>query len=128
MALFSRRTGAAAPAAAPARSSLLTLEGSRCASYEPGHQMHYLHQGQALRSESAPARNVIVDGHRVIVILADGAQHDYFHHDPERLGEVLGLFPATRTLYRRFHALRVGPYWFNLAEDAFVPCDDGKPS
>jgi hypothetical protein len=69
-----------------------------CESYAPGHQMHYIHQGQALRSPSTPARNVIVDGTRVIVLLEDGVQHDYSFHDPARLGRVLALFPAARTL------------------------------
>ena len=93
-----------------------------CASYAPGHQMHYIHQGQALRSPSVHARNVIVEGHRVIVLLDSGDQLDFHHHDPDRLGSVLGLFPGSRVLYRKFHALRVGPYWFNLAPGPFEPC------
>ena len=101
----------------------------RCDSYGPGHQMHYIHQGQALRSPSRQARNVIVDGQRVIVLLEDGDQLDFTYHDPERLGTVLGLFPAARVLYHRFHALRVGPYWFNLAPDElFEPCEHGTGS
>lgn len=93
-----------------------------CDSYAPGHQVHYIHQGQALRSPSLPARNVIVEGHNVIVVLDDGQQIDYHHHDPERLSSVLGLFPASRMVYPKFHALRVGPYWFNCAPDEFEPC------
>ena len=99
----------------------------RCESYAPGHQMHYIHQGQALRSPSTPARNVIVDGTRVIVLLEDGTQLDYAFHDPDRLERVLALFPAARTLYATFHALRVGPYWFNLGEDLLEPCTGGTP-
>ncbi len=99
----------------------------RCDSYAPGHQMHYIHQGQALRSPSTPARNVIVDGTRVIVLLEDGSQHDYAFHDPARLERVLALFPSARTLYATFHALRVGPYWFNLGEDDLEPCTGGTP-
>lgn len=110
------------PAAAPA-----TPVDVACESYAPGHQMHYIHQGQALRSPSTPARNVIVDGTRVIVLLEDGAQHDYGFHDPTRLERVLALFPASRTLYPRFHALRVGPYWFNLGEEPLDPCPGGTP-
>jgi hypothetical protein len=94
-----------------------------CESYAPGHLMHYLHQGQALRSPSQDARNVIVDGDRVVVILGSGEQLDFQHHEPDRLARVLGLFPASRVLYPRFHALRVGPYWFNCAAGAFEPCD-----
>lgn len=97
-------------------------QGDTCDSYAPGHQVHYIHQGQALRSPSVHARNVIVEGHRVIVLLEDGTQLDYHHHDPERLSSVLGLFPASRMVYPQFHALRVGPYWFNCAPADFEPC------
>ena len=38
---------------------------------------------------------------------------------------VLGLFPTSRVAYPEFHALRVGPYWFNCARDAFEPCRPG---
>jgi hypothetical protein len=93
-----------------------------CESYAPGHQVHYIHQGQALRSPSLHARNVIVEGHRVIVVLDDGQQLDYHHHDPDRLSSVLSLFPASRMVYPKFHALRVGPYWFNCAPGEFAPC------
>lgn len=94
-----------------------------CESYAPGHLMHYLHQGQAVRSPSLDARNVIVDGDRVIVILENDEQVDFQHHEPDRLARVLGLFPTSRVLYPRFHALRVGPYWFNCAPESFEPCD-----
>ena len=95
---FTRRTPAergttstlsppAGPAATPA--------DVRCDSYAPGHQMHYIHQGQALRSPSTPARNVIVDGTRVIVgtvnhyvylteVRDEGGEAD---RDDERTGE-----------------------------------------
>ncbi|MFP5253849.1 MAG: hypothetical protein ACLGH4_08630 [Actinomycetes bacterium] len=101
--------------------------GSSCESYAPGHQMHYIHQGQALRSPSVPVRNVIVDGTRVVVLLDDGTQHDHAFHDPARLESILALFPAARTLYPAFHALRVGPYWFNLGDDIAEPCPSGTP-
>lgn len=93
-----------------------------CDLYAPGHQMHYIHQGQALRSPSDRARNVIVEGDRVVVVLDTGEQIDYRHHDPDRLSSVLGLFPASRLVYPKFHALRVGPYWFNCAPGDFEPC------
>jgi hypothetical protein len=99
--------------------------GVLCESYAPGHQMHYLHQGQALRSPSAKAANVIVEGDRVVVVLESGDQLDYHHHDPDRVTSLLGLFPASRVVYPAFHALRLGPYWFNCAPDDFVPCRPG---
>lgn len=127
---FSRRTPAergSTSTLTPSAGPSTTPVDVRCDSYAPGHQMHYIHQGQALRSASIPARNVIVDGTRVIVILEDGVQHDYAFHDPVRLERVLALFPSARTLYPAFHALRVGPYWFNLGDDVPEPCPGGTP-
>jgi hypothetical protein len=62
----------------------------------------------------------------VIVVLDSGEQLDYRHHEPERLSSVLALFPGSRVVYPEFHALRIGPYWFNCAPDGFDPC--GSPS
>lgn len=96
-----------------------------CSSYHPGHQMHYIQQGQALRSRSERAQSVLVDEHRVVVVLESGAQLDWRNHDPERLRAMLDRFPASRVAYPRFHSLRVGPYWFNCAPlGQFSPCPD----
>lgn len=122
---FTRRSSAERGSATTLTSSaadLATPDDIRCESYAPGHEMHYIQQGQALRSPSRTARNVIVDGTRVIVLLEDGTQHDYRFHDPTRLARILALFPASRALYPAFHALRVGPYWFNLGDDVLAPC------
>jgi hypothetical protein len=121
---FTRRP---APSPVPAAGSLVAdpVLGETCGSYAPGHQMHYVHQGQALRSPSVRASNVIVEGDRVIVVLEDGSQLDYHHHEPERLASILGLFPGSRVVYPRFHALRIGPYWFNCAPADFTPCRPG---
>lgn len=127
---FTRRTpaerGTTSTMTPPAVAAATPVE-LRCESYAPGHQIHYVHQGQALRSPSTPARNVIVDGTRVIVLLEDGTQRDHTFHDPARLERILALFPAARTLYPAFHALRVGPYWFNLGDDELGPCPGGPP-
>lgn len=93
-----------------------------CASYAPGHQMHYTHQGQALRSPSRRVHRLMVDGDRVYLLLDDGDEIVWHHHDRARLIEVLGLFPTFQVAYPRFHALRVGPYWFNCAEAGLAPC------
>ena len=105
---FSRRDNTTTRVRPPARDALPVGKVDNveaCTSYAPGHQMHYVHQGQALRSPSQQASNVIVDGHRVVI--------------------VLGLFPTSRVAYPEFHALRVGPYWFNCAAGAFEPCRPG---
>jgi hypothetical protein len=84
--------------------------------------MHYAHQGQALRSPSLRVRELIVDGDCLLITAESGEELTWRHHDPSRLTDVLGLFPTFRVVYPDFHALRVGPYWFNCAGHAFVPC------
>lgn len=93
-----------------------------CESYGPGHQMHYVQQGQALRSSSVRVERVLVDGDRVELHLHTGERFEWRHHDPARLAAVLALFPSARVVYPDFHALRVGPYWFNCAPDVFEAC------
>ena len=97
-----------------------------CASYAPGHQMHYVHQGQALRSPSLRVRELIVDGDCLLITTGGGEELTWRHHDPRRLADVLGLFPTFRVIYPDFHALRVGPYWFNCAAHAFAPCESAE--
>lgn len=120
--LFLPRAGADLPGAAVPRRRTSTA-GHVCDSYSPGHQMHYIQQGRALRSPSLPARHVALDGERLVVVPAQGEQLDWRHHDPQRLADVLGLFPHSRVAYPAFHALRVGPYWFNCASGVLAPCE-----
>jgi hypothetical protein len=94
-----------------------------CDLYRPGHQMHYRHQGVALRSPATPARFVSVDGVDLTIELEDGRVLHWRHHDPVRLGRLLDLVPGSRVAHLREHAFRVGPYWFNCAP-ADVPWVD----
>ena len=103
-------------------------ESVACESYEPGHQMHYVQQGQALRSPSVRAERAIVDGDRVVLVLDASEQLEWRHHDPARMRSILDLFPSSRVVYRTFHALRVGPYWFNCAPEDFRPCPQLPPA
>lgn len=93
-----------------------------CESYEPGHLMHYVQQGRALRSTSVKAAHVLVDDQVVIVDLADGRTLEWHHHDPVRLRSVLHLFPSSRVVYLEHHALRLGPYWFNCSPEPLGAC------
>ena len=86
-----------------------------CDLYAPGHQMHYTHQGRALRTPATPVGNVIVDGPDVTLVLEAGRELAWRHHDPARLRQALELVPSKRVVYPEHHALRVGPYWFNCA-------------
>jgi hypothetical protein len=111
------------PARAPADVAASLRDGS-CDLYAPGHLMHYQHQGRAVRSPSVQLANAIVDGELVTLVLQDGGELRWRHHDPDRLGRVLDLVPSSRVAYPAFHALRVGPYWFNCATEAdgWQPC------
>src|SRR5690349_16419697 len=99
------------------RSQQPVREAGSCDLYSPGHQMHYTHQGTAVRSPSQPVANVVVEGDRVTLVMVDGTETVWRHHDPDRLDRVLELVPTKRVAYPEHHALRVGPYWFNCATE-----------
>jgi hypothetical protein len=92
--------------------------GNACDLYSPGHQMHYRHQGEAVRSPSRVVTNAIVDDSSVTLVLDDHTELRWQHHEPVRLERILELVPGKRVAYPDQHALRVGPYWFNCATDA----------
>ncbi len=100
-----------------------------CDLYEPGHQIHYKHQGAAVRSRARSVGEALQEGTLVILVLDDGTELHWRHHDPERLRRILELVPGTRVAYPTFHALRVGPYWFNCAResDPWEDCRDAQP-
>ena len=99
-----------------------------CDLYAPGHQLHYQHQGRAMRSPATTVANVVVDGPSVTLVLEDGAELAWRHHDPARLRRALELVPSKRVAYLGFHALRVGPYGFNCAtaSDVWQDCGRGE--
>jgi hypothetical protein len=104
--------------AEPARADLRpTVRGAACDLYAPGHQMHYRHQGNAVRSRSRTVANAFVDDSLVILVLDDGIELRWRHHDPDRLRRLLEAVPTKRVAYPDQHALRVGPYWFNCARE-----------
>jgi hypothetical protein len=91
--------------------------GVSCDLYDPGHQIHYRHQGEALRSPSRGTLRAMLDGTRVTLILDDGDELHWRHHDPERVGRILELLGGKCVVYPDHHAIRVGPYFFNCAEE-----------
>ena len=93
------------------------LREGGCDLYSPGHQIHYKHQGRAVRSPSLPVRAAFVDGTMVTLVLDDGRELHWRHHDRDRLGRILELLRARCVAYPEAHALRVGPYWFNCAAE-----------
>jgi hypothetical protein len=95
-----------------------------CELYDPGHQIHYKHQGDAVRSPSRSVRDVQFDGTLVVLTLDDHSQLRWHHHDPARVGRLLELLRGKCVVYPDFHAMRIGPYWFNCASqpDAWQDC------
>ena len=71
-----------------------------------------------MRSPSRSVANAILDGTRLTLVLDDDTELTWRHHDPVRLRRILDLVPIKRVAYPTFHALRVGPYWFNCAPES----------
>lgn len=98
--------------------------GTGCDLYAPGHQIHYRHQGDAVRSPARTVLSALIDGNRVMLVLDEGEELVWRHHDPERLRRILELLRGKCVVYPAHHALRVGPYWFNCAteDDSWQDC------
>lgn len=106
---------------APAAAGLVPptqRDRTTCDLYAPGHQMHYTHLGDAVRSPALTAREVLQEDTVVVLTLHDGRDLHWRHHDPNHLGRILELLRRTCVIYPESHALRVGPYWFNCAGEA----------
>ena len=58
-------------------------------------------RADAVRSPSRPVANAIVDGIRLTLVLEDGAELAWRHHDPVRLRRMLELVPSKRVAYPR---------------------------
>lgn len=106
------------------RPGLVTGEGVVCDLYDPGHQIHYTHQADAVHSPSRTTRRATLDGAVLTLVLDDGETLRWRHHDPERLERIIELLRGRCVVYREHHALRVGPYWFNCAgeDDDWQEC------
>lgn len=68
--------------------------------------------------------SALLDGNRVMLVLDEGEELVWRHHDPERLHRILELLRGKCVVYPAHHALRVGPYWFNCAteDDSWQDC------
>jgi hypothetical protein len=102
--------------AASAR-AFTTLDVRSCELYAPGHQMHYRHQGEAVRSPSRAVTSALLDDDLVILVLDDASEVRWRHHDRDRLRRALEALPGKHVVYPEHHALRVGPFWFNCAPE-----------
>ncbi len=89
-----------------------------CDHYEPGHQIHYKHQAEAVASTCRAVRDTVLDGTLLTLRLEDGDVLRWRNHDPRRLSRILELVHGQGAVFPEFHALRVGPYWFNCATES----------
>ena len=62
-------------------------------------------------------RDTLVEGTRLTLQLEDGDELTWTNHDPQRMRRILELVHGQGAAYPRFHALRIGPYWFNCATE-----------
>ena len=101
-----------------------------CDLYGPGHQIHYKHQAEAADSPMRTVRDIYLNGTHVTLQLDDGDELAWSTHDPRRLRRILELVPGPGAAYPTFHALRVGPYWFNCATqtDSWQDCRLSRPA
>ena len=101
-----------------------------CDLYSPGHQIHYTHQAEAVHSASRVTRDALLEGTLLTLTFEDGHNLRWRHHDPDRLGRIIDLLRNRCVVYPDFHALRVGPYWFNCCDEAdeWQDCDGSAPS
>lgn len=88
-----------------------------CDLYDPGHQIHYKHQAQAATSPPRLVGDTLVEGTRLTLQMVDGDELTWTNHDPQRMSRILELVHGQGAAYPRFHALRIGPYWFNCATE-----------
>jgi hypothetical protein len=79
--------------------------------------MHYTHQGDAVHSPSRSVRDVLVDDTHVWLTMNDETTLHWRHHDPDRLTRIVETLRGKGVIYPEFHAMRVGPYWFNCATE-----------
>jgi hypothetical protein len=95
-----------------------------CDLYGPGHQIHYKHQAEASTSMPRIVRDTLLENTRLTLQLEDGDELTWRNHDPRRLRRILELVHGQGAAYPQFHALRIGPYWFNCAtaSDPFEDC------
>jgi hypothetical protein len=125
----SRERHAAAPLSTGVPDPRSHRDGTGCDLYAPGHQIHYRHQGAAVRTPSLLTSDALLDGSMVTLLLDDGSELRWRHHDPGRLRRIVDLLRGKCVVYPEAHAIRVGPYWFNCAteDDEWQDCRLATP-
>ncbi|MBB6627140.1 hypothetical protein H5V45_07380 [Nocardioides sp. KIGAM211] len=86
-----------------------------CASFGPGHQLHWQHWKKATAATLVPVSEVDVDGTLVEVHVAGRQPFHWLHHDPARLRDALAKAEMPILASPQWQALRVDGYWFNCA-------------
>ena len=101
-----------------AASPPIQRDGTACDLYAPGHQIHYKHQGDARALPAGGGRDALVDGTGSPWSSRTARSWTGATTTPSGCARILELLRGERVIYPDFHALRVGPYWFNCATEA----------
>jgi hypothetical protein len=85
-----------------------------CASYGPGHQLHWTHWKQAATAPAIYVTRVRMEGD-VVELLLPGEPIRWRHHDADRLRAALTNARQPIAAVPEHQMLRVDGYWFNCA-------------
>lgn len=101
-----------------------TVNQHDCASFGPGHQLHWQHWKKATAAALVPVSGVDVDGTVIEVHVSGRAALHWHHHDPDRLLAALAQAEDPVLASPQWQALRVDGYWFNCAPNdrTFAHC------
>ncbi len=94
------------------------LTPEACQSYVEGHQMHWIHGKQVLRSAPLSATVVRLNDAGIVLSVDAGRRRrpelSFWHHDMERLASIIEA-EDTILVYPKLHALKVGNHMFNCS-------------
>ncbi|MGZ6745549.1 MAG: hypothetical protein ACXVD0_06550 [Nocardioides sp.] len=94
-----------------------TAAPTTCASYDPGHHLHWHQWKQASAAECVPVLDVVQSGTSLEVIFPDRPSVHWHHHDADALAVALRGNRTQILASTTFQALRVDGHWFNCAGD-----------
>lgn len=95
-----------------------------CASYGPGHLLHWMQWKKASGDRTLTVQHVIQTGTEVELVVPGQPSLRWYHHDPEGLRRALEHRVTPILAAPRWQALRVDGHWFNCAAHgaAFTLC------
>lgn len=86
-----------------------------CASFLPGHKLHWSLYKAAASSPTVLVSRVIQDGTAIELVIPGEESLHWKHHDPQRLAAALEGSSSPILACPDWRALRIDGYWFNCA-------------